>query len=158
MFDRFTDRAQRVVVLAQAEAARFNHSHIGPEHMLLGLLAENDGAGAKALQSLGVSHEGAERQVARILGRGTGPLPGGRPFFNPQGKRILDLAASESSRRSDGYIGTEHLLLGLLAVCKLHDVDGAAAQVLAGLGINSDQVRQRVMQVLAAYHGDPQGR
>jgi ATP-dependent Clp protease ATP-binding subunit ClpC len=151
MFDRFTDRAQRVVRLAFAEAIRFNHSRIGPEHILLGLLSEKDGLGSKVLQSLGITHEGVERQVAGILGRGTQPLPGGRPFFSPQGKHVLELAVSEWSLLGGDYIDTEHLLLGLITECKLHDANGVAAQILAGLGINLDHVRLRVMQMLAAY-------
>jgi hypothetical protein len=144
-FERFTDRARRVVVMAQDEARALNHGYIGTEHILLGLVREGDGVAAKALGSLGISLETLRRQVEEIIGRGP-QAPSGHISFTPRGKKVLELALLEASELNHGYIGTEHILLGLV-----REGDGVAAQVLVGLGADADRVRQQVIQLLASY-------
>ncbi len=154
LFIRFTARARRVIVLAQDEARDLGHHFVGPEHLLLGLLAEGDGTAAQVLESLGISLEEAHDQVEEIAGPGQG-TPTGRIPFTPPAKRVLERALREALQLGHQYIGTEHLLLGLLA-----EGDGTTAQVLAGRGAGYALVRERVVAVLAGRHeqADPTTR
>jgi ATP-dependent Clp protease ATP-binding subunit ClpC len=124
MFERFTDRARRVVVLAQEEARKLNHNYIGTEHLLLGLIRESEGVAAKALESLGISLDAVRQQVREIIGQGQQP-PSGHIPFTKRAKKALELSTRESMQLGHNYIGTEHILLGLL-----REGDGVAAQVL----------------------------
>jgi ATP-dependent Clp protease ATP-binding subunit ClpA len=145
MFERFTDAARRVVVLAQEEARVLNHNYIGTEHILLALLREGDGVAARALGSLGITEEAARQQVEEITGRGEpGPQRGHIPF-TPRGKKILQLSLREAIALGHAYIGTEHILLGLL-----REDDGVAIRVLNGLGVEPNRVRQQVIQLVSA--------
>src|SRR6266849_1188369 len=146
MFERFTDRARRVVVLAQEEARMLNHNYIGTEHILLGLIHEGEGVAAKALESLGVSQEAVRRQVEEIIGQGE-RAPSGHIPFTPRAKKVLELALREALQLGHNYIGTEHILLGLI-----REGEGVAAQVLIKLGADLNRVRQQVIQLL---HGGP---
>ena len=143
MFERFTDRARRVVVLAQEEARLLNHNYIGTEHILLGLIHEGEGVAAKALESLNISLEAVRSQVEEIIGQG-GSSPSGHIPFTPRAKKVLELSLREALQLGHNYIGTEHILLGLI-----HEGDGVAAQVLVGLGVELDRTRQLVSQILA---------
>jgi ATP-dependent Clp protease ATP-binding subunit ClpC len=147
MFERFTDRARRVVVLAQEEARMLNHNYIGTEHILLGLIHEGDGVAAKALQSLGVSLEGVRQQVEEIIGQGQ-QAPSGHIPFTPRAKKVLELSLREALQLGHNYIGTEHILLGLI-----REGEGVAAQVLVKLGADLNRVRQQVIQLLSGYQG-----
>ena len=142
MFERFTDRARRVVVLAQEEARLLNHSYIGTEHLLLGLIHEGHGVAARALESLGISLEAVREQVEQIVGRGQQP-PSGHIPFTPRAKKVMELAQRESDALGHSYIGTEHLLLGLI-----REGHGVAAQVLVGLGGDLNSARQQVILLL----------
>lgn len=142
MFERFTDRARRVVVLAQEEARLLAHNYLGTEHILLGLVGEDAGVGAKALRSLDVSRYAVRAQVVEIIGRGEA-TPGGEIPFTPRAKKVLELSLRESVELHHNYIGTEHLLLGLIA-----EGEGVAAQVLANLGVSLDVARARVLKLL----------
>jgi Clp amino terminal domain, pathogenicity island component len=144
MFELFTDRARRVVVLAQEEARMLAHDYIGTEHILLGLVHEGDGAAAKVLEGLGIELEAVRREVEEIIGRGK-RAPSGHIAFTPRAKKILELSLRESKQLGHGYIGTEHILLGLV-----REGDGVAAQVLTKMGADLDRVRQQVAQVLQA--------
>ena len=145
MFERFTDRARRAVVLSQEEARRLNHNYIGTEHLLLGLLHEEEGVAAKALKRLDVSIEDARARVEEIIGQG-GSSPSGHIPFTPRAKKVLELSLREALQLGHNYVGTEHLLLGLV-----REGEGVAAQVLAQLGIDLSRVRQEVIQVLSGY-------
>ncbi|MGI8415065.1 MAG: Clp protease N-terminal domain-containing protein, partial [Nakamurella sp.] len=147
MFERFTDRARRVVVLAQEEARMLNHNSIGTEHILLGLIHEGEGVAAQALESLGVALEGARAQVEEIVGHDQ-QAPSGHIPFTPRAKKVLELSLRESLQLGHDYIGTEHLLLGLI-----REGEGVAAQVLVGLGVDLNRVRQRVLQLLSGHSG-----
>jgi ATP-dependent Clp protease ATP-binding subunit ClpC len=147
MFERFTDRARRVVVLAQEEARLLNHSYIGTEHILLGLIHEGEGVAAKALESLGISLEAVRSQVEEIIGQG-GSSPSGHIPFTPRAKKVLELSLREALQLGHNYIGTEHILLGLI-----REGDGVAAQVLVKLGADLSRVRQQVIQLLSGYQG-----
>lgn len=147
MFERFTDRARRVLVLAQEEARFLNHSFIGTEHLLLGLVREEDGIAAQALEALGISLETARQRVEEATGIG-GSAPSGSPPFTPRAKKVLELSLRESLQLGHSYIGTEHMLLGLV-----REGEGTAVQVLAGLGADLSQVRQQVIQRLSGYRG-----
>src|SRR6202522_1525480 len=147
MFERFTDRARRVVVLAQEEARMLNHNYIGTEHLLLGLIREADGVAAKALESLGISLDAVRQQVEEIIGQGQ-QAPTGHIPFTPRAKKVLELALRESQQLGHNYIGTEHILLGLI-----REGDGVAAQVLVKLGADLNRVRQQVIQLLHGYQG-----
>jgi ATP-dependent Clp protease ATP-binding subunit ClpC len=142
MFERFTDRARRVVVLAQEEARMLNHNHIGTEHILLGLIHEGQGVAAKALESLGISLEAVRQQVTEIIGQGQ-QAPSGHIPFTPRAKRVLELSLREAQEFGHGYIGTEHILLGLI-----REGDGVAAQMLVKLGADLERTRQQVVQLL----------
>src|SRR5881398_2429344 len=147
MFERFTDRARRVVVLAQEEARMLSHNYIGTEHILLGLIHEGDGIAAKALESLGISLEGVRAQVEEIIGQGQ-QAPSGHIPFTPRAKKVLELSLREALQLGHNYIGTEHILLGLI-----REGEGVAAQVLVKLGADLNRVRQQVIQLLSGYQG-----
>ena len=150
MFERFTDRARRVVVLAQEEARMLSHNYIGTEHILLGLIHEGDGIAAKALESLGVSLEAVRAQVEEIIGQGQ-QAPSGHIPFTPRAKKVLELSLREALQLGHNYIGTEHILLGLI-----REGEGVAAQVLHKLGADLNRVRQQVIQLLSGYQGKEQ--
>ena len=147
MFERFTDRARRVVVLAQDEARALNHNYIGTEHLLLGLIHEGEGVAAKALESMDVSLDAVRAQVVDIIGEGQS-APSGHIPFTPRAKKVLELSLREALQLGHNYIGTEHILLGLL-----REGEGVAAQVLTKLGADLSTVRQTVMQMLSGYEG-----
>ena len=150
MFERFTDRARRVVVLAQEEAKMLNHNYIGTEHILLGLIHEGEGVAAKALESLDISLEAVREQVQEIIGQGQ-QAPTGHIPFTPRAKKVLELSLREALQLGHNYIGTEHILLGLI-----REGEGVAAQVLVKLGADLNRVRQQVIQLLSGYQGkDP---
>ena len=148
MFERFTDRARRVVVLAQEEARMLNHNYIGTEHILLGLIHEGEGVAAKALESLGISLEAVRQQVEEIIGQGQ-QAPSGHIPFTPRAKKVLELSLREALQLGHNYIGTEHILLGLI-----REGEGVAAQVLVKLGADLNRVRQQVIQLLSGYQQD----
>jgi len=147
MFERFTDRARRVVVLAQEEARMLNHNYIGTEHILLGLIHEGEGVAAKALESLNISLDGVREQVQEIIGQGQ-QAPAGHIPFTPRAKKVLELSLREALQLGHNYIGTEHILLGLI-----REGEGVAAQVLVKLGADLNRVRQQVIQLLSGYQG-----
>jgi|TARA_B110000263_G_scaffold62575_1_gene53796 ATP-dependent Clp protease ATP-binding subunit ClpC len=151
VFERFTDRARRVVVLAQEEARLLNHNYIGTEHILLGLIHEGEGVAAKALESLGISLEAVRNQVEEIIGQG-GSSPSGHIPFTPRAKKVLELSLREALQLGHNYIGTEHILLGLI-----REGEGVAAQVLVKLGADLSRVRQQVIQLLSGYSGSGEG-
>jgi ATP-dependent Clp protease ATP-binding subunit ClpC len=148
MFERFTDRARRVVVLAQEEARMLNHNYIGTEHILLGLIHEGEGVAAKALESLGISLEAVRQQVEEIIGQGQ-QAPSGHIPFTPRAKKVLELSLREALQLGHNYIGTEHILLGLI-----REGEGVAAQVLVKLGADLNRVRQQVIQLLHGHRGE----
>ena len=152
MFERFTDRARRVVVLAQEEARMLNHNYIGTEHILLGLIHEGEGVAAKALESLGISLEAVRSQVEEIIGQGQA-APTGHIPFTPRAKKVLELSLREALQLGHNYIGTEHILLGLI-----REGEGVAAQVLQKLGADLNRVRQQVIQLLQGYAGKAEGQ
>ncbi len=147
MFERFTDRARRVVVLAQEEARMLSHNYIGTEHILLGLIHEGEGVAAKALESLNISLEAVRAQVEEIIGQGQ-QAPSGHIPFTPRAKKVLELSLREALQLGHNYIGTEHILLGLI-----REGEGVAAQVLVKLGADLNRVRQQVIQLLSGYQG-----
>jgi ATP-dependent Clp protease ATP-binding subunit ClpC len=152
MFERFTDRARRVVVLAQEEARMLNHNYIGTEHILLGLIREGEGVAAKALESLGISLEAVRQQVEEIIGQGQ-QAPSGHIPFTPRAKKVLELSLREALQLGHNYIGTEHILLGLI-----REGEGVAAHVLVKLGADLNRVRQQVIQLLHGHGGqEPEG-
>jgi ATP-dependent Clp protease ATP-binding subunit ClpC len=160
MFERFTDRARRVVVLAQEEARMLNHDYIGSEHILLALIHEESGVAAQALESLGIAEGAARQQVEEITGRGQQDPPRGHIPFTPRAKKILQLSMREAIALGHAYIGTEHILLGLV-----REDDGVAVRVLNGLGADPNRVRQQVIQRVHARRvqeepgtGRPTGR
>jgi ATP-dependent Clp protease ATP-binding subunit ClpC len=145
MLNRFTDRARRVVVLAQEAARMLNHNYIGTEHILLALIREGSGVAAQALESLGITEEAARQQVEGVVGLGQpGPQPGHIPF-TPPAKKTLELSSREAIALGHTYIGTEHILLGLVSVG-----EGPAMQILNGLGVDPNRVRQQVIQLVSA--------
>ena len=147
MFERFTDRARRVVVLAQEEARMLNHNYIGTEHILLGLIHEGEGVAAKALEAMDISLESVREQVEEIIGQGT-QAPSGHIPFTPRAKKVLEYSLREALQLGHNYIGTEHILLGLI-----REGEGVAAQVLTNLGADLPRVRQQVIQLLNGYQG-----
>jgi len=147
MFERFTDRARRVVVLAQEEARMLNHNYIGTEHILLGLVREGEGVAAKALEAMEISLNGVREQVQEIIGEGS-HAPSGHIPFTPRAKKVLELSLREALQLGHNYIGTEHILLGLI-----REGEGVAAQVLGKLGADLGGVRQQVIQLLSGYEG-----
>jgi hypothetical protein len=147
MFERFTDRGRRVVVLAQEEARLLDHNYIGTEHLLLGLIREGEGVAARALASLGISLEAVRQQVAETVGRGQQP-PSGHIPFTPRSKKVLELSAREADDLGHSYVTTEHLLLGLL-----REGNGVAVQVLVRLGADMNSVRDQVLQLMHGQAG-----
>lgn len=147
MFEKFTDKARRVVVLAQEEAKLLNHNYIGTEHILLGLIHEGEGVAAKALESLGINLDAVRDQVQEIIGQGQ-QAPSGHIPFTPRAKKVLELSLREALQLGHSYIGTEHLLLGLI-----REGEGVAAQVLTRLGADTNRVRQQVIQLLSGFQG-----
>ncbi len=148
MFERFTDQARRVVVMAQEEARLLGHGHIGTEHILLGLLAEGDGLAAQALASLEISLDAAREQVAEIIGEGAGQ-PSGHIPFTPRTKKVLELSLREAQRLGDSYIGTEHILLGMA-----REGEGVGVQVMDRLGASTDRVLAQVQMTKRAAPGE----
>ena len=146
MFERFTDRARRAMALAQEEAQR-HHSGVGTEHLLLGLIQEGEGVAAKALEALGISLETVSQQIQEIIGPAK-PPPSRQSRFSPRARQVLKLSLREALQLGHHYIGTEHLLLGLM-----REGEGVAAQVLDKLGADLSGVRQQVIQVLQGYQG-----
>ena len=147
MFERFTEKARRVVVYAQEEARMLNQNYIGTEHLLLGLIREQDGIAAKALESLDIAVEDVRQQVEELIGRGT-YVPTGHIPFTPRAKKVLELSLREALQLGHNYIGTEHVLLGLI-----REGEGVAAQVLLNLGADLEKVRSAVIQLLSGYYG-----
>jgi ATP-dependent Clp protease ATP-binding subunit ClpC len=147
MFERFTDRARRVVVLAQDEARLLNHNYIGTEHILLGLIHEGEGVASKALEGLDIKLEAVREQVQEIIGQGQ-QAPTGHIPFTPRAKKVLELSLREALQLGHNYIGTEHILLGLI-----REGEGVAAQVLVKLGADLNRVRQQVIQLISGYQG-----
>ena len=151
MFERFTDRARRVLVLAQEEARDLNHAFIGTEHILLGLIREGEGVAAKALDALGVTFDVVREKVEEAIGANTNPSPGSPPF-TPRAKKVLELSLREALQLGHSYIGTEHMLLGLV-----REGDGVAAQVLSDLGADMARVRTQVIQMMSGQSGKEPG-
>jgi ATP-dependent Clp protease ATP-binding subunit ClpC len=147
MFERFTDRARRVIVLAQEEARLLDHDHIGTEHILLGLVHEGDGVAARALESLGIRLDAVRREVEAIIGQGDSP-PSEHIPFTPEAKKVLELSLREAIQLGHNDIGTEHILLGLL-----REGEGVGWQVLVKLGATLPKVRARVLQLLPQSSG-----
>jgi len=143
VFERFTDRARRVVVLAQEEARLLDHNYLGTEHILLGLVSEGEGVGVKVLRSFDVSLYAVRAQINEIVGQGES-ASGSHIPFTPRAKKVLELSLREAVTLRHNYIGTEHILLGLIA-----EGDGVAAQVLAKLGLGLDAARARVLELLS---------
>ncbi|HYH05347.1 MAG TPA: Clp protease N-terminal domain-containing protein, partial [Bacillota bacterium] len=139
MFERFTERARKVVFLAQQEAARLGHNVVGTEHLLLGLVAEGEGVAAKALEILGLNLQGIRKEIEKIIGTGEAN-PFGEIPFTPRAKRVLELAIEEGRQMGHNYVGTEHILLGLI-----REGEGVAAQVLRNLGAELETVRKQVL-------------
>jgi ATP-dependent Clp protease ATP-binding subunit ClpC len=152
VFERFTDRARRVVVLAQEEARLLNHNYIGTEHILLGLIHEGEGVAARALEDLGIDLESVRTQVVEIIGQGS-QAPTGHIPFTPRAKKVLELSLREALQLGHNYIGTEHILLGLI-----REGEGVAAQVLVKLGAELTKVRQTVIQLLSGVEGEESER
>jgi ATP-dependent Clp protease ATP-binding subunit ClpC len=145
VFERFTDRARRVVVLAQEEARLLDHDYIGTEHLLLGLIQEQEGVAAKALVVMGVELETVRVQVEEMIGRGNEKASGHIPF-TPRAKKVLELSLREALQLGHNYIGTEHILLGLV-----REGDGVAAEVLKKLEVDLARVRRTVIQLLSGF-------
>lgn len=148
MFERFMDRARRVLVLAQEEARMLNHDHFGTEHILVGLIREGGGVAAKALESSNVFLDDVREQVREIVGQGRLPANGSIPF-TMHAKSVLEFSMSEAMMLGHDYIDTEHILLGLI-----RGGEGVAVQVLAKLGADPNAVRQQVIRILAGYQSD----
>ena len=142
MFERFTERARQVVVLAQDEASALKHNYIGTEHILLGLLREEEGLAARVLESLDVTVEEVRAQVERVVGRGDEPATGQIPC-TPRAKKVLELALREALSLNHSYIGTEHILLGVV-----RENQGVAARILLDFGADPETVRARVLETL----------
>ena len=151
MFERFTDRARRVIVLAQEEARLLNHNYLGTEHILLGLIHEGEGVAAKALEAIGMTLESVRTQVQEIIGEGQQAPSGSHIPFTPRAKRVLELTLREALQLGHNYIGTEHILLGLI-----REGEGVAARVLVKLGANLGRLRQQVIEMLQVYQGKEQ--
>src|SRR3974390_2483655 len=147
MFERFTDRARRVAVLAQEEGRMLNHDYVGTEHILLGRMGEGEGVAAKALESLGISGEAVRRQVVEIIGRGQ-QAPSGHVPLTPRTKKVLELSLREALQLGHNYVGTEHILLGLI-----REGEGVAVQVLVKLGADPSRIREQVIQLLRGGQG-----
>jgi ATP-dependent Clp protease ATP-binding subunit ClpA len=143
VFERFTERARQVVMLAQDESRQLDHNYIGTEHILLGLLREQEGLAARVLESLGITLQGAREKVVQIVGPGEEFTPGRIPFTAPA-KQVLELALSEALSLGHGYIGTEHILLGLV-----RDNEGVSARVLLDFNADPEKIRNEVIRTLS---------
>ncbi|AEJ44955.1 ATP-dependent Clp protease ATP-binding subunit [Alicyclobacillus acidocaldarius] len=141
MYARFTERAQKVLALAQEEASRLNHPGVGTEHILLGLIREGEGIAAKALQMLGVQADKVQQEIERMVGRGQTPVTA--MTYTPRAKKVIELSIDEARKLGHSYVGTEHLLLGLI-----REGEGVAARVLANMNVNLNKARQQVLQLL----------
>jgi ATP-dependent Clp protease ATP-binding subunit ClpC len=142
MWDRMTERAQKVIRLAQEEALALNHQAVGTEHLLLGLIKEGQGVAARSLQNLQINIEQVREQVIQVIGKGE-TKPEGQPGLTPRAKKVLELALDESRRQGVNYIGTEHILLGLI-----REGEGIAARVLANMGVTAADIRKQVVELL----------
>jgi ATP-dependent Clp protease ATP-binding subunit ClpA len=151
MFERFTERARRVVVYAQEEARELSHNYIGTEHLLLGLLREPESVAGRALAALEISLDAVRAQVVEIIGRGEGAQSGHIPF-TPRAKKVLELSLREALQLGHNYIGTEHILLGVI-----REEESPGAQVLTGLGADLSTVRQKVIELLDGAKDEPRG-
>ena len=143
MFGRFTERAQKVLALAQEEAIRLGHNNIGTEHILLGLIREGEGIAAKALERLDLSSEKIQKEVENLIGRGKDNLQ--TIHYTPRAKKVIELSVDESRKLGHSYIGTEHILLGLI-----REGEGVAARVLNNLGVSLNKARQQVLQLVGS--------
>lgn len=150
LFERFTDRARRVLELAQEEASAYNHGFVGTEHILLGLISEGEGVAAKALESLGVSLEAVRAKVEQTIGIAE-RAPRGSPLFTPRAKKVLELSLREALQLGHSYIGTEHILLGLV-----REGEGTASRILIGLGAEPGAVRIRVIDTMSGHIPNPE--
>jgi ATP-dependent Clp protease ATP-binding subunit ClpC len=148
VFERFTDRARSVLTLAQEEARLMNHGFIGTEHILLGLIREDEGVSGTALKNLGVSYGAARDKVEEVVGL-SGAMPSGSPSFTPRAKKVLEFALREALQLGDSYIGTEHMLLGIV-----REGEGVATTVLNSLGANPTRVRHEVIELMADASGE----
>jgi ATP-dependent Clp protease ATP-binding subunit ClpC len=146
MYAQFTDRARKAMQLTDEEARRLNHEYIGTEHVLLGLLAEGTGVGAHVLKSLGIDHRKAQEEIEKIVQGGPDPVPEAQLPMTPRAKKVLEYAVEEARTLSHNYVGTEHLLLGLM-----RESEGVAAQVLMNLGLNLKGARQEVLSILGRF-------
>jgi ATP-dependent Clp protease ATP-binding subunit ClpC len=148
VFERFTERAKQVVVLAQEEARALKHNYIGTEHILLGLLREEEGLAARVLESLDITVEEVRAQVARIIGPGDEPIVSGQIPFTPRAKKVLELSLREALSLKHNYIGTEHILLGLV-----RENEGVAARILLDFDADAEKIRNEIMRVLSGPGG-----
>jgi ATP-dependent Clp protease ATP-binding subunit ClpC len=148
VFERFTERAKQVVVLAQGEARALRHNYIGTEHILLGLLREEEGLAARVLESLDITVEEVRAQVARIIGPGDEPIVSGQIPFTPRAKKVLELSLREALSLKHNYIGTEHILLGLV-----RENEGVAARILLDFDADAEKIRNEIMRVLSGPGG-----
>jgi ATP-dependent Clp protease ATP-binding subunit ClpA len=148
VFERFTERARQVVVLAQDEARLLKHNYLGTEHLLLGLLREEEGLAARVLESFDVTLEEVRAQVRRIIGEGDEPLVSGQIPFTPRAKKALELALRESQSLGHNYIGTEHILLGLV-----REGEGVAARILVDFDADAELIRNEIIGVLSGSEG-----
>jgi len=143
MSNRFTDRVQRVIIIAQEEAKRLNHDYVGTEHILLGLIALGEGVASQVLQGLGVDLRKVRAEIEKIVGQGDNMMLLGEIPFTPRAKKVLEYAVEEAQQMGHSYIGTEHILMGLI-----REEEGVAARVLANLGLKLDTVREEVLTIL----------
>src|SRR5690554_5567047 len=150
MFGRFTERAQKVLALAQEEAHRLGHNNIGTEHVLLGLVREGEGIAAKALYGLGLSSEKIQQEVEHLIGRGQDAIQ--TPHYTPRAKKVIELSMDEARKLGHSYVGTEHILLGLI-----REGEGVAARVLRNLDVSLNRARQQVLQLLGASESNRKG-
>ncbi len=151
MFERFTDRARRVIVLAQEEARTLQHNYIGTEHLLLGLIREGEGVAAKALASKGVTLDDTRKQVEEMIGKGNAS-PNGHIPFTPHARQVLELSLREALQLGHSYIGTEHILLGLI-----HEGEGVGTQVLIKMDVNLGELRSATIDLIRGNSGDGKG-
>src|SRR3989338_7748588 len=149
MFNKFTERARKVILLAKEEAKRFNHDYIGTEHILLGLVREGEGVAAAVLENLGLSSEKIRMEVEKLVQTGPSTVISGDIPFTPKAKKVMELAMDEAVSLGHNYVGTEHLLLGLL-----REGEGVASQVLINLGLDLNKVRNEVMRLLVSATPD----